>query len=68
MSGAWPTSPVWKAQTPASFAPALVSKSTNGRRHVRVVAGHVWRLTAVYPPMFRAQFAPVTAFAAAQRG
>ena len=68
MSGAWPTSPGWKAQTLASFAPTLVSKSINGYRHSRQVAGQVWRLTAAYPPMFRAQFAPVTAFAAAQRG
>lgn len=54
--------------TPGSVHATIVNESVSGKRHVRQIGGHKWKLTAQYPAMTRAEFAPVLAFMIAQRG
>jgi hypothetical protein len=68
MSGTWPASPEFAAMNFINDAPAQVSLAASGVRHVADLTGQRWRATASYPPMTRAQFAPIAAFVAAQRG
>jgi|TARA_Y100000310_G_scaffold133594_2_gene132588 hypothetical protein len=68
MSGTWPSSPGFSSANFRSEDPSLKSEAVSGRRQVRKLAGQRWAFSAVYPSMSRADFAPVMAFVAAQRG
>lgn len=68
MSGALPTSPAFAELNISSFQQTIVSKSITGRRQARQIGGQYWKLNAVFPPMTRAQFAPIYAFMIKQRG
>ena len=68
MSGTFPTSPKFQSLAVSSNQSTFVSRSISGRRQSRQIGGQYWRLRASFPPMTRAQFAPVYAFVIAQRG
>lgn len=68
MSGALPTSPAFVSLQVSSHQPTLVTRAISGRRQVRQIAGHRWGMTAKYPPLTRAEFAPIFAFLVKQRG
>jgi hypothetical protein len=68
MSGTLPTSPTAADADVASNAPTLVEKSASGRRSVRQLATQHWQIKISYPPMTRAEFAPINAFINSQRG
>ena len=68
MSGALPTSPAFANLQVSSHQPTLVTRAISGRRQVRQIAGHRWEMRAKYPPMTRAEFAPIYAFLIKQRG
>lgn len=68
MSGSLPTSPAFNSLNVQSVQPTLISRSVSGRRQARQIAGQYFNLTASYPPMTRADFAPIFAFVMAQRG
>ena len=68
MSGSYPTTPVPKSITIAGISPALVSVTHSLRRQVRSRGGQRWKIEADYAPLTRAAFAPLFAFANAQRG
>ena len=68
MSGALPTSPAFAQLNIESIQQTIVSRSITGRRQARQIGGQYWRLSAVYPPMTRAEFAPIHAFMIKQRG
>ena len=48
--------------------PTFVTNAISGRRQTRQIAGQRWGLTAKFPPMTRAEFAPIYAFLIKQRG
>jgi hypothetical protein len=68
MSGTFPTSPVPADIKVSSFTPTLVSETQSMKRQVRRRGGQRWAFEVNYPPMTRAEFAPVYAFCIAQRG
>ena len=68
MSGTLPTSPAFNSLIVQSVQPTFVSRAISGRRQARQTHGQYYKLTATYPPMTRAQFAPIKAFIAKQRG
>ena len=68
MSGTFPTSPVPADIKISSFTPTLVSETQSMKRQVRRRGGQRWAFEVNYPPMTRAEFAPVYAFCIAQRG
>ena len=68
MSGTLPSSPAFSSLEVASVQPTFVSRSISGRRQTRQTHGQFFKLTAKYPPMTRAQFAPINAFIMSQRG
>ena len=68
MSGTLPQSPAFSSLTVTSVQPSFISRSISGRRQARQTHGQYFKLTAKYPPMTRAQFAPIHAFIMAQRG
>jgi hypothetical protein len=68
MSGSYPTTPVPKSITITGISPALVSVTHSLRRQVRSRGGQRWKIEADYAPLTRAAFAPLFAFANAQRG
>jgi len=68
MSGSFPTSPAMKGLSIKSVQPTLVSRAISGRRQVRQIGGQFWQMTASFPPLTRAEFAPIYAFIIAQRG
>ena len=68
MSGTFPTSPKFQSLAVSSNQGTFVSRSISGRRQSRQIGGQYWRLRASFPPMTRAQFAPIYAFVIAQRG
>ena len=68
MSGTFPTSPKFQSLAVSSNQGTFVSRSISGRRQSRQIGGQYWRLRASFPPMPRAQFAPIYAFVIAQRG
>ena len=68
MSGTFPTSPAFQSLAVSSNQSTFVSRSISGRRQSRQIGGQYWRLRASFPPMTRAQFAPIYAFVIAQRG
>jgi len=68
MSGTFPTSPAFQSLAVSSNQSTFVSRSISGRRQSRQIGGQYWRMRASFPPMTRAQFAPIYAFVIAQRG
>ena len=68
MSGTFPTSPAFQSLAVSSFQSTFVSRSISGRRQARQIGGQYWIIRASFPPMTRAQFAPIHAFVMAQRG
>ena len=68
MSGALPTSPAFAELNIESIQQTIVSRTISGKRQVRQIGGQYWKLFASYPPMTRAEFAPIHAFMIKQRG
>ncbi|MDY7002151.1 MAG: hypothetical protein SVS15_10280, partial [Thermodesulfobacteriota bacterium] len=68
MSGTFPTSPALAGLKITSNTPTFVSTAHSLKRQVRSRGGHRWLIEGEYPPMTRDEFAPVYAFAVAQRG
>ena len=68
MSGTFPTSPAFQTLNVQSIQPTFVSRTISGRRQARQIGGQFWRMTITFPPMTRAQFAPIHAFIIKQRG
>lgn len=68
MSGTFPTSPAFNSLNVKSVQHTYVSRALSGRRQVRQLGGQFWKMTATFPPMTRAQFAPIYAFVVKQRG
>jgi len=68
MSGALPTTPKFSSLKFRTKNFNLKSESVSGRLQVRAIGGQRFEFTAVYPPMTRADFAPLFAFAMKQRG
>jgi hypothetical protein len=68
MSGTYPASPVFNSVSIGNEYFNLSSQTISGRIQVRNIGGQRFKLTASYPPMSRAEFAPVNAFVMAQRG
>ena len=68
MSGTYPTTPVFNAANLRSEFFNLKSQTISGRTQVRNIGGQRFTFSAAYPPMTRAEFAPVMGFVMAQRG
>ena len=68
MSGTFPSSPAFKSLSVSSVQPTFVSRSISGRRQARQTHGQFFKMTASFPPMTRAEFAPINAFITKQRG
>ena len=68
MSGTYPTSPVFTSANFRSEFFNLSSQTISGRTQVRTIGGQRFTFSAAYPPMTRAEFAPVMGFIMAQRG
>ncbi len=68
MSGIFPSSPAFSSLVVSSVQPTLVSRTISGRRQARQIAGQFFAMTATFPPMTRAEFAPIDAFIMKQRG
>ena len=68
MSGTFPSSPAFNSLSVQSVQPTFVSRTLSGRRQARQIAGQFFTMTATFPPMTRAQFAPIDAFVMKQRG
>ena len=68
MSGTFPTSLAFNSLNVKSVQHTYVSRALSGRRQVRQLGGQFWKMTATFPPMTRAQFAPIYAFVVKQRG
>jgi hypothetical protein len=68
MSGTFPTSPAFNSLNVQSIQPTFISRTISGRRQARQIGGQFFRMTATFPPMTRAQFAPINAFVLKQRG
>lgn len=68
MSGAFPTTPIANAIKIKNNQTTIVSTSISGRRQARQLQNQRWEMTVSFPPMTRANFAPIFAFITAQRG
>ena len=68
MSGVFPSSPAFNSLNIKSVQHTYVSRSLTGRRQARQIGGQFWKMTATFPPLTRAQFAPIYAFVVKQRG
>ena len=68
MSGTFPSSPAFNSLSMKSIQPTFVSRTISGRRQARQIAGQFFAMTATFPPMTRAEFAPIDAFIMKQRG
>ena len=68
MSGTFPSSPAFNSLNVKSIQPSFVSRTISGRRQARQIAGQFFAMTATFPPMTRAEFAPIDAFIMKQRG
>ena len=68
MSGTFPTSPAFNSLSISCVQPTFISRSISGRRQARQTHGQYFKMTASFPPMTRAQFAPIHAFVLKQRG
>ena len=67
MSGQFPTSPVARSATISSQQATIVSVTTSGRKQARQIDGQRFSITISFPPMTRAEFAPIKAFVMKQR-
>ena len=67
MSGQFPTSPVPSSVAIASEQATIVSTTVSGKRQARQIDGQKFKLTAKFPIMTRAEFAPIKAFIMKQR-
>jgi len=67
MSGTFPASPVASSASISSQQNTIVSTTTSGRRQARQIDGQRFRMTISFPPMTRAEFAPINAFIMKQR-
>jgi len=67
MSGQFPTSPVATSANIRSLQNTIVSVTTSGRKQARQIDGQRFAITLTYPPMTRAEFAPIKAFVMKQR-
>ena len=67
MAGQFPTSPVAKDAQVGSQQNTIVSITTSGRVQTRQIDGQKFTITLDYPPMTRANFAPIKAFIMKQR-
>ena len=67
MSGQFPTSPVAKSADIRSQQRTIVSVTTSGRKQARQIDGQRFAITLNFPPMTRAEFAPIKAFIMKQR-
>jgi len=68
VSGTFPSSPAFNSLSVKSIQPTFVSRTISGRRQARQIGGQFFSMTATFPPMTRAQFAPIDAFIMKQRG
>lgn len=68
MSGTFPSSPAFNSLNVSSVQPTFISRTISGRRQARQIGGQFWKMTATFPPMTRAEFAPIYAFSVSQRG
>ena len=68
MSGTFPSSPAFNSLEVNSLQPTFVSRTISGRRQARQIGGQYFTMTASFPPMKRAEFAPIDAFIMKQRG
>jgi len=68
MSGTLPTSPAFSSLIVQSVQPTFISRSISGRRQARQTHGQYFKMIASFPPMTRAEFAPINAFITKQRG
>ena len=68
MSGTFPTTPAFNSLNVQSVQNTFVSRALSGRRQARQLGGQFWKMTATFPPMTRAQFAPIYAFVVKHRG
>jgi hypothetical protein len=68
MSGAFPTTPIANAIKIKNNQTTIVSTSISGRRQARQLQNQRWEMTVSFPPMTRANFAPIFAFINSQRG
>jgi len=68
MSGALPTSPEFNALSFNSEVNTLISLSDSGRRFARQIDNQRWKFTCRYNNLTRAEFAPIFAFIAKQKG
>ena len=68
MSGTFSTSPAPNSVEIQSLEPNLVSVTQNLKRQVRSRGGQRWSLKVSFPPLTRSEFAPIYAFAIAQKG
>jgi hypothetical protein len=67
MSGQFPTSPVPSSVAISSNQNTIVTTTASGRRQARQIDGQKFKLTARFPVMTRAEFAPIKAFIMKQR-
>jgi len=67
MSGQLPTTPVARSASINSQQSTIVSVTTSGRKQARQIDGQRFAITLSYPPMTRAEFAPIKAFVIKQR-
>jgi hypothetical protein len=67
MSGTYPTSPEFRSINFSSEQKTITSTSDSGKMYTVQVDGQRFKFSATYPPMSRAEFAPVIAFIMKQR-
>lgn len=68
MAGTLPSTPAFAGVTIKNNQPNIVTISTSGRRQVKTQQTQFWSFNATYPPMKRADWAPIAGFMAKQRG
>jgi len=68
MSGSFPSSPEPSSINIKSNQTTMVSVSISGRRQARQLQNQRWSMEVGFPPMTRAEFAPIMAFIVKQRG
>ncbi len=66
--GTLPTSPKFNQISIKSNDPTIVTTASSGRRQVKTQNTQFWSMTATYPTMTRAEWAPIAAFIMEQRG
>lgn len=67
MSGTYPTSPEFSAIGFSSEQKTITSTTDSGKMYAVQVDGQRFKFSTTYPPMTRAEFAPVIAFIMKQR-